>query len=476
MDERKRLRLANGLDSDQHKAVTSGAQRLLVVAGAGSGKTRTFVHRIAELVRKGADPASILALSYTREAAGEVARRLEAMEVHGVVCTTIHAWCHREPLRSFGHLIGHASYDILDAEGSEEVLARDLGLGEWGARRAQTQITLVKNFTEEVKRSNVVESYDAILASRNQFDFDDLQVKTLQLLQEHPEVALHYRSRISHLLVDEYQDINPVQHAIVKLLCAPVESAPTPTLTAVGDPDQSIYGFRGAEPSFIVDFLKEYPDARRVMLGCNYRSTGLIVKAADAVVRVNNDRITRKVFTRSGDGAPVELVGCEDEVEEAEMVARRVRELLEAGTSPGEVAVLYRFHKQAEPLVEAMVAEGVAFDVEGGDEVLQAMSTSGGVRLGTIHGAKGLEWEAVFLPGWADGTMPSYRARSEAEVAEERRVAYVAITRAKRRAVISWPTTKWANGNESTCSPSRFVEQVRGVAQCRPGEKVGARG
>lgn len=238
--------LVRGLDFDQREAVMSDAEQLLVVAGAGSGKTRVFVHRIARLVAEGADPESILALSYTNAAANEVKKRLAAMGIEGVYTSTMHAWCNREPMRNFGHLIGKGTYQILDADGQEDTLRYDMRLGEHGAKRVQLEITAVKNLVEDAIGGYDVDEYNRILARRGQLDFDDLQVHALEILQTQPEVALHYRQKYSHVLVDEYQDVNPVQHEILRMLVAPIEDATgddvsAPRFTAVGDDSQSIF-------------------------------------------------------------------------------------------------------------------------------------------------------------------------------------------------------------------------------------------
>ncbi len=250
-EERAKARneLLKGLDPKQKSAVVSKAHHLLVIAGAGSGKTRVFVHRIARLALEGMPPESILALSYTNAAADEVKKRLREMQVTGVQTSTLHAWCHREPLRNFGHLIGHGSYKILDAEGQADTLQYDMRLGEHGAKKVANEITAVKNFVDDIvggNSSEKVDQYNAILARRGQLDFDDLQVKALEVLSNHPEVVLHYREKLQCVLIDEYQDVNPVQHEILRLLCAPLKDAdgedlPTPMLCVVGDPDQAVY-------------------------------------------------------------------------------------------------------------------------------------------------------------------------------------------------------------------------------------------
>lgn len=506
VDAARRQAALDGLDPEQRAAVSSTAHRLLVVAGAGSGKTRVFVHRIARLVADGADPASILALSYTKAAADEVSERLAAMGVQGVQAMTLHAWCHREPLRRYAHLIGKEGYRIMDADASVDVLRYEMRLGEHGANAAKAVLTAAKNSVdfeaEELRRAELVKAYDEILASRHRLDFDDLQVKTFELLAEHPEVLEHYRSSLAHVLIDEYQDINQVQHEILALLCEDAGPGKPLTLTVVGDPDQAIYGFRGADDRYIKGFLDDHPRATRVVLGRNYRSTRQVLEAAEAVIEGNVDRLHKKMVAAGPepDGVEPWAQMCSSEDDEALMVAQTCAELIEAGTAPEQVAVLYRYHKQAGPLEAALREAGIAYRRYGGDGeelpdeqeapqgragyvprlppgvTIAGMPTAGlstasvgdreeeagRVVLRTVHSAKGLEYDAVVLPGWSEGAVPSYRAEDGSEeMAEERRVAYVAITRARETCVITWPATRLVRGGRRMrTSPSRFIAEI----------------
>lgn len=455
-----------GLDRFQMAAVSDSAKQLLVVAGAGSGKTRVFVHRIARMIEDGAEPSGILALSYTNAAADEVKTRLSKMGINGVQAMTMHAWCNREPMKKFSHLIGKEGYSILDNEGSEDVLRYDLRLGEHGAANAKAELTAAKNLLDERYNARVVEEYDKILASRGKLDFDDLQVGALKLLQEHPEVLAHYRSRLEHVLIDEYQDVNPVQHEILSLLCSPGSSRNDayPSLTVVGDPDQSIYQFRGSDPKFILGFQTEFPRASKKLLTRNYRSTERILQVADDIVGVNGDRIAKRMQSHAGKGKAVSLTPYYDEASEARAVAKEIADLLAKGIEANEVAVLYRYHKQAEPIKEALKQLGIKFyaphDTEG--DVKGVMGLGDRVVLRSIHSAKGLEYEAVLLPGWAEGALPTYRVRQDPSlINEECRVAYVALTRGKRHVSVSWPLSRDMNGRTVSQQASRFVEEMK---------------
>lgn len=443
------------LDDAQRDAVLDDSERLLVIAGAGSGKTRVFVNRIARLVTDGAPASSVLALSYTNAAANEVASRLSTMGVTGVQAMTMHAWCHREPMRLFSSVIGRTGYSILDAEGSEDVLRYDMRLGEYGANSAKTALTQAKNLLDDRYAGHTVEEYDRILSSRGQLDFDDLQVGALRILQDSPEALLHYRSSLSHVLVDEYQDINPVQHEILILLCTPQDGVPTPTLTVVGDPDQAIYGFRGADDSFIRGFTDEFSDASRAYLLRNYRSTRRIIALADAIVADNPGRPPKMMTTDNDEGSRIDVVECVDEEAEAESVLSWVQTMIDDGFAHREIAVLYRYHNQLDDVFDLLKDEGLPVwapyidDDEQGDRIA--------VR--SVHSAKGLEYDAVALIGWNDGSMPTWRVnRSPELIDEERRVAYVALTRARKVVSVFWPGQRMTKtGSTISQRLSRFL-------------------
>lgn len=516
------------LDDRQQAAATSDAAQLLVVAGAGSGKTRTFVHRIAHLVARGADPSSILALSYTKDAAAEAAGRLMEMGVHGVSCTTVHAWCHRDVLRNHGHLVGQSGYGIMDAEAAENVLKYDMKLGEWGAKDAQSEISMLKNLaqaqvteslvrlqvqtlepdldllqvipTELVDRARQMlerdvelrgersaqlrQRYDELLARRGKLDFDDLQVQAVRVLREHPEILLGYRKALSHVLIDEYQDINPIQHELLSLLCTPHEGVPTPRHTVVGDGRQAIYSFRAADPSFIRDFTVQYPQAQVVSLAQNYRSTQTVIEAAERIVAVTGE-LGEPMWTENGLGPDIEVEYPEDPEHEAVMVAERVQQLIrEQGVAPQEIAVLYRVHDHGPPIAQALKDRGLPFQIKARDTFEQELwapyESEQGVQLRTIHAAKGLEYDAVILPGWVEGVIPSWRAlraddNGEGEqLAEEHRLAYVALTRSRSRLVIMTPVMREArNGDLFPATPSRFLDLAVDVPMEERGWSLG---
>lgn len=478
-----RNQLLKGLDPKQKRAAVSKADHLLVVAGAGSGKTRVFVHRIARLVLEGMEPDRILALSYTNAAANEVKKRLAEMGVVGVQTSTLHAWCNREPLRKFGHLIGQARYQILDAEGQAETLQYDMRLGEHGAKRVQSELTVVKNFIDESAGGSWhVEEYNAILAKRGQLDFDDLQVKALEVLSNHPEVVLHYRESLDCVLIDEYQDVNPVQHEILRLLCAPLKDddgndVRTPMLCCVGDGDQSVMSFRGSSSEYIETFLDEFPGSSQIIMDQNYRSTDLILKAANRIIKGNDafGRITKNMWTHAGDGEPIKIEEFSNEVMEAAYVADHIKDLIADGVPTDEIAVLYRMHRQADVIAEYLEAARIPFWQAANDEQTAMTTGRKGVVLRTIHSAKGLEWEAVVLIGWSDGIIPSWGVKKDpSQMPEERRIAYVAVTRGKRHVLItSAKETRTKAGGTMSQPRSRFLDVIEGKPEQAPASKGG---
>lgn len=450
------------LDADQRKAVLDPAEQLLIVAGAGSGKTRAFVHRIARMVADGAEPESILALSYTNAAANEVSKRLAQMGIIGVQAMTLHAWCHRRPMREFSSVIGRDGYRILDGEGSDDVLRYDMRLGEYGAQAARAELTEAKNLLDSVYDEQRVEEYNRILASRGQLDFDDLQVGALRVLQESPEALALYRNQLRHVLIDEYQDVNPVQHEILRLLCLPDPNMTTPSLTVVGDPDQAIYGFRGADDTFIKEFTREFPDSSEVRLLRNYRSTAEILEAADDIVSDNPDRLAKRMESIKGSGAPVRVVATVSEATEALLAVETVTAWLREGVPAQEIAVLYRYHNQLDAVLDELKANQIPVWAPYIDDDEQGAR----VVVRSVHSAKGLEYDRVILIGWNDGSMPTWRVNRDSQlIEEERRIAYVAITRARENVLITYPLEReLRSGKVITQRVSRFLSRVSPAA------------
>lgn len=368
-----------GLNAEQREAVLHEKGPLLVLAGAGSGKTRVITHRLARLVETGVDPRGILAVTFTNKAAEEMRERARRLLGGGAVLSfigTFHAWALRLLRRYAAAAQVPPRFAIADAadqltlvkEAMAELQISDQVLppGAVRARISQAKNALVtaKKFEETQtdfageRIARVYLLYEKKLAAAGALDFDDLIARSVRLLRERPDVLAAERRRIRHLLIDEYQDTNAAQDALVKLLGEGADS-----LCAVGDEDQAIYRWRGAEVEHILRFDEDFPGARTVALETNYRSTDGILRAAAAVVSNNRRRREKKLRADRGKGALVRLAHFEEDRQETEAVARSIAE---GGRRPGDVAILYRTNAQSRPFEEELVRRRVPYIVVGG--------------------------------------------------------------------------------------------------------------
>jgi len=369
------------LNEPQRRAVTHGAGPLLVLAGAGSGKTRVITHRLAHLIReRGVEPSRIVAVTFTNKAAAEmrerVARLLGGMPPTGFI-GTFHALCLRI-LRRDGERIGLArNFNIYDTDDQLALVRRllkgqDSDPGDPTPRSVLSRISRAKNaletpsqlektaFTPERRRvAEIYARYDAALRQAQAVDFDDLLVRTLELFREHPDVAERYARRCEQLLVDEYQDTNRPQYLLIRRL-----SAIHGNLCVVGDEDQSIYRFRGAEIRNILEFERDHENTTTIRLEQNYRSTGTILRAAGSVIANNVQRKGKTLWTENDDGAPIELFRAPDDRHEAIWVAGRVREL-EGNAGLDDMVVLYRTNAQSRLFEEIFRRERIPYQVVG---------------------------------------------------------------------------------------------------------------
>ncbi|MCW2657722.1 MAG: ATP-dependent helicase PcrA [Jatrophihabitans sp.] len=379
--------LLDGLNPQQRAAVVHQGGPLLIVAGAGSGKTRVLTHRIAYLLaERDAHPGQILAITFTNKAAGEMKERVAALvgpRAKSMWVSTFHSMCVRI-LRAEAKTLGFkSSFSIYDADDSKRLMTmvgRDLDLDpkRYPARSLSAQISNLKNelVTPEAwaeKASNAPEKvladvytrYQSRLRDAHALDFDDLIMTTVGLLQNFPDVAEHYRRRFRHVLVDEYQDTNHAQYMLVRELT--MGSDQPAELAVVGDADQSIYAFRGASIRNILEFERDYPDATTILLEQNYRSTQTILSAANAVISRNTDRKPKNLWSDSGPGELIEGYVAENEHDEAAWVAQRIDELSDSSTaSPSDVAVFYRTNAQSRVFEEVFIRVGMPYKVVGG--------------------------------------------------------------------------------------------------------------
>ncbi|MGY0018141.1 DNA helicase PcrA [Streptomyces sp. YJ-C3] len=386
--------LLDGLNENQRAAVVHGGTPLLIVAGAGSGKTRVLTHRIAYLLaERGVHPGQILAITFTNKAAGEMKERVESLvgpRANAMWVSTFHSACVRILRRESKKLGFTSSFSIYDAADSKRLMAlvcRDLDLDpkKFPPKSFSAKISNLKNelIDEEDFAGQAADGFEKTLAQAyamyqsrlreaNALDFDDLIMTTVNLLRAFPDVAEHYRRRFRHVLVDEYQDTNHAQYALVRELVGPAQDAEgndadPAELCVVGDADQSIYAFRGATIRNILQFEEDYTDATTILLEQNYRSTQTILSAANAVIERNESRRPKNLWTNAGAGAQITGYVADTEHDEAQFVAEEIDRLTDAGDAKaGDVAVFYRTNAQSRVFEEIFIRVGLPYKVVGG--------------------------------------------------------------------------------------------------------------
>ncbi|WP_405408757.1 DNA helicase PcrA [Streptomyces decoyicus] len=379
--------LLEGLNDEQKAAVAHTGGPLLIVAGAGSGKTRVLTHRIAHLLaERHVHPGQILAITFTNKAAGEMKERVEELvgpRANAMWVSTFHSACVRILRRESKKLGFTSSFSIYDAADSKRLMAlvcRDLDLDpkRYPPKSFSAKISNLKNelIDEETFAGTAADGFEKTLAEAyamyqarlreaNALDFDDIIMTTVNLLQAFPDVAEHYRRRFRHVLVDEYQDTNHAQYTLVRELVGPAESAAE--LCVVGDADQSIYAFRGATIRNILQFEEDYPDATTILLEQNYRSSQTILSAANAVIERNENRRPKNLWTDAGAGPKITGYVADTEHDEAQFVADEIDRLTDAGDAKaGDVAVFYRTNAQSRVFEEIFIRVGLPYKVVGG--------------------------------------------------------------------------------------------------------------
>ncbi|MDD7937847.1 ATP-dependent DNA helicase UvrD2 [Actinomycetospora lutea] len=571
-------RATSGLDPEQSQAVLAPRGPVCVLAGAGTGKTRTITRRIAHLVSAGhVQSGQVLAVTFTARAAGEMRTRLRDLGVGGgpgqppVQARTFHAAALRQLRYFWPRVVGGAPWEVLEgklrlvgqaaqragAPTTRESL-RDLASEiEWAkaslvpasdyAAAAGKAARDVPAPVEQV--TAVYETYEALKNRAEVLDFDDLLLHTAAALEEHPEVAHEFHERYRCFVVDEFQDVTPAQHRLLRAWLGGRDD-----LTVVGDANQTIYSFAGASPSYLLEFPRVFPEATVVRLVRDYRSTPQVVSAANTVIGAARGRAAGSRLRLEGQRPPgpdPDFAEHDDEPAEAAAVAAAIRELVDDGVPPAEIAVLYRVNAQSEVYETALGDAGIAYQVRGGErffqrtevrtaiaalrtaasrapeeatgagmvtlvravlgeqgltdeppagaagqgaarqrwESLRALTelaeelvaavpdadlaaflaelqtraqaqhppTVQGVTLSSLHAAKGLEWDAVFLVGLTDGTLPIQHADGDDDaIEEERRLFYVGVTRARVHLRLSWALSRNAGGRRSR-RRSRFL-------------------
>ncbi|MFF7332878.1 DNA helicase PcrA [Streptomyces sp. NPDC090306] len=393
--------LLDGLNENQRAAVVHADTPLLIVAGAGSGKTRVLTHRIAYLLgERHVHPGQILAITFTNKAAGEMKERVEQLvgpRANAMWVMTFHSACVRILRRESKKLGFTSSFSIYDAADSKRLMAlvcRDLDLDpkRFPPKSFSAKVSNLKNelideedfaaqaadgFEKSVAQAYAL--YQSRLREANALDFDDLIMTTVNLLRAFPDVAEHYRRRFRHVLVDEYQDTNHAQYALVRELVGSADAGrdedeppraddlPPAELCVVGDADQSIYAFRGATIRNILQFEEDYPNATTILLEQNYRSTQTILTAANAVIERNESRRPKNLWTNAGEGARITGYVADTEHDEAQFVAEEIDRLTDAGDAKaGDIAVFYRTNAQSRVFEEIFIRVGLPYKVVGG--------------------------------------------------------------------------------------------------------------
>jgi DNA helicase-2/ATP-dependent DNA helicase PcrA len=576
--------MLDGLDDEQHAAATAPRGPVCVLAGAGTGKTRTITHRIAHLARTGhVAPGQVLAVTFTARAAGEMRTRLRALGVGGVQARTFHAAALRQLRYFWPRVVGGPQWQLVEGKlrlvglaasrarmGTDAATLRDLaGEIEWAKATLVTALdypAMVAKLRREVpgpaeQVAAVYAGYEQAKSAAEMLDFDDLLLHVAGALEEHGDIAQEFRDRYRCFVVDEYQDVTPLQQRVLDAWLGERDD-----LTVVGDANQTIYTFAGASPRHLLEFPRRFPEAVVVRLQRDYRSTPQVVAAANTLIGAARDRPAGSRLRLVGQrpsGPEPDFTEHDDEPAEAAAVATRIRRMIAGGTPPSEIAVLFRINAQSESYEQALTEAGVPYQVRGGErffhrpEIRRAMSairmggagsgalvddvravlapvgltpdppggatqrtqwesllalvelaeelvaveeqadlrrfaaelearadaahppTVQGVTLASLHAAKGLEWDVVFLVGLVDGTLPIQHADGdEAAIEEERRLLYVGITRARQQVLLSWALARQPGGARRR-RRSRFlyglVPEHHAASRIAGGERGGSK-
>jgi DNA helicase-2/ATP-dependent DNA helicase PcrA len=577
-----------GLDPEQRAVATALSGPVCVLAGAGTGKTRAITHRIAYGVRAGIlQPASVLAVTFTARAAGEMRGRLRQLGAGGVQARTFHSAALRQLQYFWPRAVGGEMPRLLERKvqlvaeaGARSRIRLDrnelrdvTGEIEWckvtqtvpedyAAVAAKTRRDVPRDPAEVAR---IYTTYEQLKRDRGLIDFEDVLLLTVGVLQDRPDVADAVRSQYQHFVVDEYQDVSPLQQRLLELWLGG-----RPNLCVVGDASQTIYSFTGATPDFLLGFRTRHPDATVVKLVRDYRSTPQVVGLANGLLGQARGQAAAhrlELVSQREAGPDPTYTEYPDEPAEAEGAARRIKELIGSGVRPSEIAVLYRINAQSEVYEQALADAGVPYQLRGAErfferpevreaglllrgaarastdpsdeaatipqQVRAVLSSRGwasepptgsgavrdrweslaalvrlsedfavarpaaelgdfvaelderanaqhaptveGVTLASLHAAKGLEWDAVFLVGLTEGTLPITFAKTDEQVEEERRLLYVGVTRARLHLSLSWALSR-SPGGRGGRRPSRFLDGLRPGSAPRGARGAGAGG
>jgi DNA helicase-2/ATP-dependent DNA helicase PcrA len=441
--------LLSALNPAQRDAVTADSQHLLVLAGAGSGKTRVLTTRIAYFCQNyDLSPWSVMAVTFTNKAATELRARLEqllGMPTKQLWIGTFHGLAHRFLRTHWADAGLPQNFQILDSDDQIRLLKRvlkDMNLDEekWPARQAAWFINSQKDEGRRARHiahngdlflatmQKVYAAYEEVCQRNGVIDFAEILLRSHELWLGNPTLLAHYQGRFRHILVDEFQDTNSVQYAWLRLL-----AGKDGMLTAVGDDDQSIYGWRGAKIENIRRFQQDYPDAELLRLEQNYRSTGVILKAANAVISHNSDRLGKNLWTEGLDGEHIKLYAAFNDLDEAQFVARSIEQQLGRGFARREIAILYRSNAQSRLLEEALLRAGLPYRIYGGQRFFERAEIKNAVAYLRLLGIRNddIAFERIVnLPvrGIGDKTLETLRELARADSISMWTAAELALT------------------------------------------------
>ncbi|RNL85442.1 ATP-dependent DNA helicase UvrD2 [Halostreptopolyspora alba] len=571
-------RVLEGLDPEQRDAARSVRGPVCILAGAGTGKTRAITHRIAYAVASGiVTEQQVLAVTFTTRAAGEMRGRLRALGAPRVQARTFHAAALRQLSYFWPRVVGGPEPTLIDsklqvvgrAASSCAIQLDRTGLRDVAGEIEWAKVTQVRptDYEKAVTKAGrtapmaahdvarVYEAYEEMRRDRNLLDFESILELAAAMISEHPEVAQRIRDQYRYFVVDEFQDVNPLQKLLLDAWLGDRDD-----VCVVGDPSQTIYSFAGATPSFLTRFSASYPHATMVRLVRDYRSTPQVVRVANGVLRHARGAAAEhglELAAQRPDGPDPSYTEYDDEPAEASSVARKIAALMDSGTPAREIAVLFRTNSQSAAYEQALADTGVPYTVRGATrfferpEIKQAVHTLRGARhgadseplvttvrhilaplgltetapegrearerweslaalaqlaedvvgerpdatmadfvaeldarvatehapefegvtLASLHAAKGLEWDAVFLIGLTEGMLPIIYAESEDQIEEERRLFYVGVTRAREYLALSWSLARSPGGRKSR-RPSRFLDGMRPASPALAGDRA----
>ncbi len=462
------------LNKKQKEAVTAIEGPILVAAGAGTGKTKVITHRIAFLISRGVKPEQILAVTFTNKAAKEMANRITSLvkinQKEGELPTigTFHSIA-ADILRKYGEKLGiPANFRILSEQEGFNVIKT--AIEEKGLESRQFQPSAIQSLISQ-KKANFMEKNEFLKEGREDFflenagliweeyenylkknralDFEDLIAKTVCLFQQFPEILEIYQNKWQYIHIDEYQDTDHSQYKLINSLAQRHKN-----ICAVGDEDQSIYGFRGADFRNILNFEKDWPEAKIIILEKNYRSTKTILDAANAVIVKNKIRRQKELFSTGKRGKKIIAFEARDEKEEANFAAGKIKELIEKDHSPSSIAVLCRANFQFPVFEKAFLENFLPYrQLINQDEFIKD-NNGHAIRLMTVHSAKGLEFKNVFIVGLEKGLFPYI------DNEEERRLFYVALTRSQERLFLSYSRYRNVFNYRQINKPSQFLSDI----------------